>query len=146
MDTASSPQVLTYLPPTVTSRASITSCEVHRLPVSTIRSSDTLHKHPTPYEYWPLSGTTVPHEVSERSTLCPEKQTVIHEMSEHSIPCSVSLRNPSKGGRHCSMRCKDELSCIHNTSRGTAKIAPPPSLIETLHKVTTTVLQEFIGY
>ena len=59
--TASSPQVLTHLPPTVTARASITSHVVHKPPVSTIKSSGTLHKHPTPHEYWPsstLSGTT----------------------------------------------------------------------------------------
>ena len=58
---ASSPQVLTHLPPIVTSRASNTSHVVHKPPVSTIKSSGTLHKHPTPHEYWrvpPLSGTT----------------------------------------------------------------------------------------
>ena len=44
--TASSPQVLTHLPPTVTSRASITSHVVHKPPVS-IKSSGTSHKHPT---------------------------------------------------------------------------------------------------
>ena len=53
--TASSPQVLTHLPPTVTSRASITSHVVHKPPVSTIKSSGTLHKNPTPHEYWPSS-------------------------------------------------------------------------------------------
>ena len=53
--TTSSPQVLTHLPPTVTSRASITSHVVHKPPVSTIKSGGTLHKHPTPHEYWPSS-------------------------------------------------------------------------------------------
>ena len=82
--TASSPQVLTHLPPTVTSRASITLHVVHRPPVSTIRSASTLHKHPTPHEYWcfrPLSGTTVPHEVSECSAPYLVQQTVIYRVA-----------------------------------------------------------------
>ena len=67
--TASSSHVLTQLPPTVTSRASITFHVVHKPPVSTIKSSGTLHKHPTPHEYWrfpPLVWYNRQHWVSKR--------------------------------------------------------------------------------
>ena len=41
--------------PTSRLLSSITSHVVHKPPVSTIKSSGTLHKHPTPHEYWPSS-------------------------------------------------------------------------------------------
>jgi len=53
--TASSLQVLTHLPPTLTSRASITSHEVHTPQIISIILSGTLHKHITSHKYWPTS-------------------------------------------------------------------------------------------
>ena len=94
--TASSPQVLTQLPPTVTSRASITSHVVHKPPVSTIKSSGTLHKHPTPHEYWP-SSTLVwynrQHWVSKRDHPRPNPHSNNPGLFEASKPYRTHARH-----------------------------------------------------